>query len=39
MNPMEQPVPSERKVAGLEQKMTEYQAELTDVEAKIERVK
>lgn len=39
MNPMEQPVPSERKVSGLEKKTADYQAELDEVEAKIERVK
>jgi hypothetical protein len=36
---MEQPVQSERKVSGLEKKAAEYQAELDEVEAKIERVK
>ncbi len=39
MNHMEQPVPSERKVSGLEQKVAEYQVELDEVGAKIERVK
>lgn len=36
MNPMEQPLPSERKTAGLEQKVAEHQAELDSVEAKLE---
>ena len=35
MNPMEQPVPSERKVSGLEQKKAEHQSELEGVEAKL----
>lgn len=39
MNPMEQPVPSGRKASGLEKKAVEYQRELDEIEAEIERVK